>query len=121
MKASSHIMVIALTSIIQLSGCGGGSSPAPTPTPTPLPPQPKTTNVSVTGNIIGLGGNKLQIKAESYDVSSSSITLDGVSSIAADLRQGMIVTLKGTSTTTTAKTNKAMTNNSIFISYSKKT
>lgn len=95
MRASYKFILIAIISLFALTGCGSSSSETPE-----LTPQPKAASYSVTGTIIGLDGNSVQVNNGNYDVSTSSITLDGISSTYGDLRQGMVVTIKGTRNTT---------------------
>ena len=79
--------------LIILSGCGGSSTPAPEAPP----PPDKSVIFQSSGKIVAVNDdNTVQVSNTTYDLSSASITMDDQSGSFAELRQGMVVTLKGT-------------------------
>ncbi|PCJ48878.1 MAG: hypothetical protein COA74_07805 [Gammaproteobacteria bacterium] len=109
MRASRQfISITIIVSLFFLTGCGSSSSEPPE-----VAPQPIVTSYSVIGTIIGLGDNSVQVNNSNYDVSTSSFTLDGNSATYGELRLGMVVTIKGTRSTTNSTTNSTETADSV--------
>jgi len=90
MRFQYYLTVCSFTLLI--TACGGSSDSSPASVPPDLAP---IVNFSVTGAIANISGSSIQIGDTNYSMSGASITLDGNSGSLDDLRQGMVVTVKG--------------------------
>jgi len=100
---SKNIFAISVSlGLIILSGCGGSSTEVPEVDPI------NSVVYQSSGKIVAVNDdNSIQVSNVTYDLSSASITMDDENGSFAELRQGMVVTLKGTrsqSNTTGTKT-----------------
>jgi len=93
--------------LILLSGCGGST----TETPEIAPEPPKSATFQSSGKIVAINDdNSIQVSNVTYDLSSAAVTMDDENGSVAELRQGMVVTLKGTRSQTSSSGNEVADN-----------
>jgi hypothetical protein len=95
-------IICAALGAMSLAGCGDSGSDA-----SPAPPPPETANINTVGPITGFGS--IHLNGHEFGTASATVTMDDESATLADLRVGMMVSVRGTLTVA----NQAMEANQI--------